>query len=92
MSGSATVQGELDSEGSFSFDLHSGDLTLMVPADVSADFEIETFSGEIDNDFGQKSRKTSKYAPGRELAFTNGAGEARVRISTFSGDVVIKKK
>jgi len=90
VAGDATVKGDLDPDGSFSLDLHSGDLTLTVPGDVSADFEIETFSGEIDNDFGQKSRKTSKYAPGRELEFTTGGGDARVRISTFSGDVVIR--
>ncbi len=92
VAGDATVKGDLAGDGYFSFDLHSGDLTLTVPGDVSADFEIETFSGEIDNDFGQKSRKTSKYAPGRELEFTTGGGEARVRISTFSGDVVIRTK
>jgi DUF4097 and DUF4098 domain-containing protein YvlB len=91
VAGDATVKGDLARDGSFSFDLHSGDLTLTVPAGVSADFEIETFSGEIDNGFGQKSRKTSKYAPGRELEFTTGGGDARVRISTFSGDVVIRK-
>jgi len=91
VAGDAAVKGDLDGEGSFSFDLHSGNLTLTVPAGVSADFEIETFSGEIDNGFGQKSRKTSKYAPGRELEFTTGGGDARVRINTFSGDVVIQK-
>jgi DUF4097 and DUF4098 domain-containing protein YvlB len=90
VAGDATVKGDLAGDGSFSFDLHSGDLTLTVPGDLSADFEIETFSGEIDNGFGQKSRKTSKYAPGRELEFTTGGGDARVRISTFSGDVVIR--
>ncbi len=92
VSGNADVEGDLDKEGSFSLDLHSGNLTLTVPAGVSADFEIETFSGEIDNAFGQKSRKTSKYSPGRELEFTTGAGDARVRINTFSGDAVIRKK
>ena len=92
VAGDATVKGDLDGDGSFSFELHSGDLTLTVPGGVSGDFEIETFSGEIDNAFGQKSRKTSKYAPGRELEFTTGGGDARVRISTFSGDVVIRKK
>lgn len=91
VAGGATVKGDLDEGGSFSFDLHSGDLYLTVPGGVSADFEIETFSGDIDNGFGQKSRKTSKYAPGRELEFTTGGGDARVRINTFSGDVVIKK-
>lgn len=91
VAGYAKVKGDLDGDGSFNLDLHSGDLILAVPASVSADFEVETFSGEIDNAFGQKSRKTSKYAPGRELEFTTGGGDARVRINTFSGDVVIKK-
>ena len=91
VAGDAAIKGGLTGDAYFSFDLHSGHLTLTVPADVSADFEIETFSGEIDNAFGQKSRKTSKYAPGRELEFTTGGGDARVRINTFSGDVVIKK-
>jgi DUF4097 and DUF4098 domain-containing protein YvlB len=92
VAGDATVKGDLAGDAHFSFNLHSGDLTLTVPGDLSADFEIETFSGEIDNDFGQKSRKTSKYAPGRELEFTVGGGAARVRINTFSGDVVIRTK
>jgi len=92
VAGDATIKGDLAGDAHFSIDLHSGDLTLTVPGDLSADFEIETFSGEIDNGFGQKSRKTSKYAPGRELEFTVGGGSARVRINTFSGDVVIRTK
>ncbi len=91
VAGDAVVVGDLDSGGNFGFELHSGTLRLTVPSDVSADFRVETFSGGIDNGFGQKSRKTSKYAPGRELEFTNGSGDARVRIDTFSGDVIIKK-
>lgn len=92
VSGNATVSGDLKSGGEFDFEMHSGVLRLTVPADVSAEFRIETFSGGIDNEFGQKSRKTSRYAPGRELEFSNGDGGARVRIDTFSGDVVILRK
>lgn len=92
VSGDATVAGDLKAGGDFGFELHSGTLDLTVPSDVSADFRVETFSGGIDNAFGQKARKTSKYAPGRELEFSNGNGDARVRIDTFSGDVVIRKK
>ncbi len=91
VSGDATVAGDLDAGGEFEFELHSGTLELTVPADVSADFQVETFSGGIDNEFGQKSRKTGKYSPGRELEFTNGDGEARVQIDTFSGNVIIRK-
>lgn len=92
VSGDATVNGDLDGGGNFGFELHSGTLKLLVPGEVNADFRITTFSGGIDNGFGQKARKTSKYAPGRELEFTNGNGDARVRIDTFSGDVVIRKR
>ena len=92
VSGDADVSGDLDDNGEFDFELHSGTLTLAVPGDVSAEFRVETFSGGIDNGFGQKSRKTSKYTPGRELEFTNNGGSARVRIDTFSGDVIIRKR
>ena len=92
VSGGAEVSGDLAADGEFSFELHSGTLELTVPGDVSAEFRVATFSGGIDNGFGQKSRKTSKYTPGRELEFSNNGGEARVRIDTFSGDVVINRK
>lgn len=45
-----------------------------------------TFSGDIDNSFGPKPRRTDKYAPGVELRFTEGKGSARVRINTLSGE------
>ena len=90
VSGDADVEGDLDRSGTFKFDLHSGDLHLLIPRDISAEFDIETFSGDIENAFGQKAHRTSKYAPGRELEFSVGGGDARVRINTFSGDVVIK--
>jgi len=92
VAGSAKIKGALADEASISVDLHSGNLTMIVPGSVSADFEIETFSGDIDNDFGQKAHKTSEYSPGKELEFSVGSGSARVRISTFSGDVEILKK
>lgn len=92
VSGNADVRGALDKGGHFDFDLHSGDLTLTLAGDVSADFRVETFSGDIENDFGGKVEKASKYAPGKNLEFSTGGGEARVRINTFSGDASIVRK
>jgi DUF4097 and DUF4098 domain-containing protein YvlB len=92
VSGDADVTGALAEDAHVSIDLHSGDLNLTVQGDVSADFSIETFSGDIKNAFGQDAKSTSKYTPGKELEFTAGGGDARVRINTFSGDVVIRKK
>lgn len=92
VNGSARVEGDLDEDADCSFDVHSGDVVLVVPADVGADFSIDTFNGDIDTDFGEKPRRTSKYAPGKELEFSVGGGGARVRINTFSGSVEIRKK
>jgi len=59
---------------------------------VSADFEASTFNGSIHNDFGQKASRTSKYAPGKELEFSNGEGDAEVELNSFNGDINIRKK
>ena len=91
VAGSAKIQGALADEASIDVELHSGNLTMVVPGDVSADFEIETFSGDIETAFGHKAHKTSEYSPGKELEFTVGGASARVRISTFSGNVEIWK-
>ncbi|MFO7609666.1 MAG: DUF4097 family beta strand repeat-containing protein [Candidatus Krumholzibacteriia bacterium] len=92
LSGSAEADGDLAKGGRFDFDLHGGDVVLAVPGGVSADFRVETFSGDITNDFGAKAEKASKYVPGKSLEFSTGGGEARVRINTFSGDVTIRRR
>ncbi|RLE19862.1 MAG: hypothetical protein DRJ65_19435, partial [Acidobacteria bacterium] len=66
------------------------DLTLAVPGSTIADFEIETFSGSIDNRLtGDQSIRTSKHTPGSELEFSTGSGGPTVSISSFSGSVTI---
>jgi len=70
----------------------SGSVELRVPASVGADFEIESFSGRIRNQFGQQARRSSKYGPGYELLFARGDGSARVFIKTLSGSVRLLEK
>ncbi len=92
VSGNIKVIGDLDSRGRFSCDVVNGTITMVVPGNVNAEFEISTFNGNIDNDFGQKAHRTSKYAPGKELEFTNGDGDAEVELNSFNGNVKIRKK
>ena len=92
-----SVSGEIEIEahdlgsGDYSCEVVSGSISFAVGAKVDASFEVSTFNGNIDNEFGQKARKTSKYAPGKELEFTNGNGEASVELNSFSGNVRIRK-
>ena len=92
VAGSIEFEGAMTGKGSFSFETHSGEIEIVVPADISAEFEISTFSGDIDNDFGQKAERTSKYAPGKELEFVTGSGDVSISASSFSGRVYIKKR
>lgn len=70
----------------------NGSLTLAVPGDVGASFEVTTFNGGIENAFGQKPTRTDRYTPGQELNFTNGDGDAEVRLNTLNGTIRILKK
>ena len=87
VSGSIEFTGAPTESGSLDFDCHSGSVILVFPADLSAEIEVSTFSGDIDNQFGPRPRKTSDYAPGKELNFTVGNGDARISVNTFSGRV-----
>jgi hypothetical protein len=92
VSGDIEVEGDLGGSGTYEFESHSGDVTLRLPPRISAEFEVSTFSGDIESDFGSGARRTSDYGPGRDLTFTSGDGEARVRVTSFSGNVRLIKR
>lgn len=92
VSGDLTARATPARGADWELECHSGDLTLELPDDVDAEFDIELFSGDLDNDFGPEAKRTSKFAPGKELRFTAGDGGADVEISTFSGDVRLVKR
>jgi DUF4097 and DUF4098 domain-containing protein YvlB len=87
VSGDINLQADLTSSARVEMGSVSGTVTVKLKPPVNADFNIESFSGDIDNCFGPKSRDTSKYAPGSELNFTQGSGGARVEIETLSGEI-----
>jgi DUF4097 and DUF4098 domain-containing protein YvlB len=69
----------------------NGTVDVEFDGDVSARFDIETFNGSIRNCFGPDAVRTSQYAPGRELKFTEGDGDGRVTINTLNGSLNLCK-
>ncbi|MCP4902287.1 MAG: DUF4097 domain-containing protein [bacterium] len=86
-SGSVHCEAKPSGRGSFEFDTMSGNVVLVVPRSISADFELSTFSGHIKNQIGPKPTRTSKYAPGEKAEFSTGSGGAQISMSSFSGSV-----
>lgn len=70
----------------------NGDLHFNLRGQVNAEFDIETFNGDIDNCFGPKPSRSREYGPGNELRFTEGKGDGRVRVKTLNGGVMICKR
>ena len=92
VNGEINFVGELRDGGRLSIETVNGSVDVEFVGDVSAKIDIETFNGGIRNCFGPKAERTSKYAPGWELEFTEGDGDGRVDISTMNGRVTLCKK
>jgi len=90
VSGRVEIATDLVPGGDLEIEGHSGGVVLDLPPGVSATFDVETYSGDIDNQLGPPAERTSEYGPGKSLEFTLGDGAARVEIESFSGQVTIR--
>lgn len=91
-SGDVVFEGAFADGGRYDFQSHAGDVMLGLAGEVNAEMTVQTFSGELNTAFpvtlaGGARRTTST----RSLEFTLGRGGARVRVETFSGDVVLRR-
>lgn len=91
VSGDLFFLAALDDGGKLEAEAVSGDITLEFDGDVSADFDVSSFNGDIENCFGPKPERVSEYGPGVELKFSAGSGAGAVTVSTMNGDIDICK-
>ncbi|MGQ0642935.1 MAG: DUF4097 family beta strand repeat-containing protein [Gemmatimonadaceae bacterium] len=92
VSGEIVFDGGVARDGRYDFRSHSGNVTVRIPANASAHFQVETYSGELDSDFpitimpGERTRNRP-----RRFEFNVGSGEARIVAETFSGDIILER-
>lgn len=86
-SGDVTIDTRLGSGGTLEAESVSGELRLKVGAQAGYQYEVGTFSGDIEDCFGRLPERTSRYAPGKRLDGTWGAGSGRIHVRSLSGDV-----
>ncbi len=87
-----TVSGSLDVSatgmapgGKVTMQTVSGSVALKLPANVSAQLNVKTFSGGIQSDAGQVEKP--RYGPGRSLDARLGSGDGDISINAHSGSV-----
>jgi DUF4097 and DUF4098 domain-containing protein YvlB len=89
VNGEILFHGGLSDDGKLNAETVNGSVNLEFAKGVSGRFEVDTFNGDIDNCFGPKPERTSKYTPGWEWSHEDSKGNARVTVSTLNGDVTI---
>jgi DUF4097 and DUF4098 domain-containing protein YvlB len=92
VSGRIVFEGALARTASLQAESVSGSVELLLPASVSADFSISSFSGDIENELGPPPRKASRWTSEKELSFSTGSGGAKVSVETLSGSIRLLKK
>jgi DUF4097 and DUF4098 domain-containing protein YvlB len=89
VSGDLTVAAGLAADGRLEAESVSGDIVIQFTGSVPpADFDLQSFSGDLSTCFGQKASREG-HGPGSRLNFREGAGTAKVRVDTKSGDVTV---
>lgn len=85
-SGAIELNAHLSKGGTVEIETVSGREKVDVVAPAGYQYEVSTFSGDIDDCFGQQPAH-SQYGPGSRLDGTRGTGDGHVRIRSLSGNV-----
>ena len=92
ISGDLILEFQLEKGGVYEYEAINGDIRIITKGEPNASFDLNSFNGDIENDYGPKPQRTSKYAPGIELQFESGNGSAEVTANTLNGDIILDER
>src|SRR6266850_2576519 len=90
-SGDIRLHASLKAEGGVNIENFSGNVLIVVPADVAARFKLTTFSGMIENEMGPKPARNERRSPYMELRFTTALNDFDVEARTYTGNITLKR-
>ena len=92
-SGSVTFDGGFRTPGEMEIESHDGDVEIILPRSIKAEFECITFGGQITSDYPGRPRRETRFDPHTELRFsTSLESELDISIETFSGDITLRAR
>lgn len=86
VSGPVSYSGTIDRRGTLNIQTHSGDIELLLPTSIGAEFDLASTGGLASVALPAKSGKPLK---GRTLFFTNAGGGAQIVARSFKGQISI---
>lgn len=92
-SGRISYDGDFGAGGDYKFTTHTGDISALAPADVSADFSAHSVLGQVQNDFPlQPHHSRFSVEAGRSFFGTVGKAASEVVLRSFSGKIRLKQR
>lgn len=91
-SGDVVFDGLIDPAGRYELVAHSGDVSLHIQREASAQLTVSTWNGGIDSQFPITLRPGEHgigSSNSKRFTFEIGGGAARITAETFSGDITI---
>ena len=85
--GGIRFSGTLVSGGVYSFGTHGGPISIQVPPNSSATFNVASINGAISSDL---PGSPTQFERGKRISFTVGGGGPVVEAETFSGRITIR--
>ncbi len=94
-SGDVQYTGAFQKSGRYEFRSHSGNVRVTLSGDVGFELEASTFSGTIDSELPVTiggAGRTGDRGSRRSIRGVYGDGSASLDVTTFSGNVIIRKR
>ena len=92
VSGDFVFAGAVARNARYEFSTHSGNVRLTLGGGAGFEVAANTFSGDIQSDVPVSVNDVRSRRPGRSVRAVVGDGGASVTVSTFSGNIVIRRQ
>jgi DUF4097 and DUF4098 domain-containing protein YvlB len=92
VSGDFVFAGAIARNARYEFSTHSGNVRLTLGGSAGFEVTANTFSGNIQSDLPVSVNAARARRSGRSMLSVVGDGGATLSVSTFSGDIVIRKQ
>jgi DUF4097 and DUF4098 domain-containing protein YvlB len=90
VSGTIAYDGSVDPRGTLESVTHSGDVTLRLPPEIAAEFDLESFDGAIF--VGLMGKGAEKPLRAKPVSFITGEGGSHIMVRSFKGEIRILKR
>jgi len=88
--GKVSIEGSLAARGGVDVETFSSPVTLTLPRNARAHFDLQTFAGEIRSDFCAGTPVVrERFEPFRQLRCATGPDDFEIEVRTHSGDIAI---